>query len=74
MLSTEEEEINNQALINFLSQLNIEGVNELIALIESGFSVDKLIWGDREITLGELNDILKKISDGELKIKNLTVE
>jgi hypothetical protein len=74
MLSSEEEGINNQMLINFLSQLNIEGVNDIIALIEGGFSVDKLIWGAREITMEELNDILKKISEGELKVKNLTVE
>ncbi|MCK4313063.1 MAG: hypothetical protein KAW88_10055 [Candidatus Cloacimonetes bacterium] len=74
MLSSEEGEMNNQTLINFLTQLNIEGINELIALIEGGFSFENMIWEGREITMDELNDILEKISNGELTIKSLTVE
>ncbi|MCD4795625.1 MAG: hypothetical protein K8R49_00420 [Candidatus Cloacimonetes bacterium] len=75
MVSTEEQEDqDNQMLINFLRQLNIEGIQELITLIESGYSFDKMFFDGNEISINDLNEILQKISDGEIKLKDFSIE
>ncbi len=74
-VSTEEqEEQDNQMLVNFLNQLNIEGIQELIALIEGGYSCEKMFFDGNEISIDDLNEILQKISDGEIKIKDFSIE
>ncbi len=74
-VSTEEQEDqDNQMLINFLNQLNIEGIQELIALIQSGYSFEKLFFDGNEISINDLNEILQKISDGEIKVKDFSIE
>jgi len=75
IISTDqEEEMNNQILINFLEQLNIEGLEELIALINSGYNLKDIFWQGSTISMDELKDILEQINNGDLKIGNVSVE
>ena len=75
MISTnQEEEINNQILINFLTQLNIEELEELLALINNGYSIKNIFWQGTTISMDELNDILEQIANGELIIENVSVQ
>ena len=66
--------MNNQILVNFLKQLNIEGLEELIALINSGYDLKNIFWQGSTISMDELNDILEQIANGDLKIGNVNVE
>ena len=75
MISTDQEdEMNNQILINFLIQLNIEDLEELIALINSGYDIKNIFWQGSTISMDELNDILEQIANGDLIIENVSVE
>lgn len=75
MISTDQEdEMNNQILINFLTQLNIEDLEELIALINSGYDIKNIYWQGSTISMDELNDILEQIANGDLVIENVSVE
>ncbi|MBL7148501.1 MAG: hypothetical protein ISS80_00330 [Candidatus Cloacimonetes bacterium] len=75
LISTDQEEdMNNQILINFLEQLSIEGLEELIALINSGYDVKNIFWQGSTISMDELNDILEQIANGDLIIENISVE
>ena len=72
--TNQEEEMNNQILINFLTQLNIEELDELIALINNGYNIKNIFWQGTTISMDELNDILEQIANGELIIKNVSVQ
>lgn len=75
LISTDQEdEMNNQILINFLEQLSIEGLEELIALINSGYNLKNIYWQGSTISMDELNDILEQIANGDLIIENISVE
>ncbi len=77
LFTLSEEEFGNQEeqiLINFLTQLNIEGLDELILLLEKGYSCEKLVWEGREISVNELNDILEKVISGEKKVKSVLID
>lgn len=68
------EEMSLQILINFLNQLDIEGVDEVIKLLETGYTIDNLIWQGKEIPFEDLMEILEDISSGKIEPKKLTVE
>ncbi len=71
---TATEELGLQILLNFLNQLDLEGVDEVIKLLESGYTLDNLIWKGREIPVEDLMEILEKISSGKIEPTKITVE
>lgn len=72
--SDQEVNQNNQILINFLQQLQIEGMDEIISLLEEGYDFDNIIWHGEEMGIEGLNDFLQQIVNGEIEIKNMTIE
>jgi len=72
--NTGAEELDMQILRNFLTQLNVEGIDEVIRLLEAGYVIENLFWQGREITAEELVEILEDISAGIFEVKNLTIE
>ncbi len=72
--NTGTEEMEMQILKNFLTQLNVEGIDEVIKLLEAGYVIENLFWQGREITAEELVQILEDISSGKVEAKNLTIE
>ncbi len=58
----------------FLNQLEIEGVDEIIKLLESGYTLDNLIWKGKEIEVEYLMEILEEISSGKIEPTKITVE
>lgn len=77
LFTLSEEEFGNQEeqiLINFLTQLNIEGLDDLILLLEKGYSCEKIVWEGRDISVNELNDILEKVISGEKKVKSVLID
>ncbi len=56
--------------MEFLQQLEIEGVEEIIRLLESGFSFDDVRQGTSSLTINELCDVL---SSGDKNIKKITI-
>jgi hypothetical protein len=63
-----------QILKNFLEQLNIEGIDEIISLLEAGYTIDNIIWREREIFAEDLMRILVEISSGNIEPIKITVE
>ena len=68
------EESNLQILINFLNQLDIDGVDEIISLLEAGYTLDNIIWRGSEISAEDLMEILEEISSGNIEPIKITVE
>ena len=68
------EELSLQILINFLNQLDIEGVDEVINLLDTGYTLEDLIWKEVEIKAEDLMEILEEISSGNIKPIKITVE
>ncbi len=68
------EESNLQILINFLNQLDIDGVDEIISLLEAGYTLDNIIWRGSEISAEDLMGILEEISSGNIEPIKITVE
>lgn len=68
------EEMNLQILINFLNQLDIDGVGEVISLLEAGYTIDNIIWRGNEIEPAGLMEILEDISNGNITPTQITVE
>ena len=71
---TATEELSLQILLNFLNQLGIEGVEEIISLLEAGYTIDNIIWQGSEIPVETLMEILEEISSGNIVPINITVE
>lgn len=71
---TATEELGLQILLNFLNQLDLEGVDEVIKLLESGYTLDNLIWKGKEIEVEYLMEILEEISSGKIEPTKITVE
>jgi len=59
-----------QNTLEFLQQLEIEGVDEILRLLESGFSFDDVKQGTGSISISELCDLL---SSGDKNIKKITI-
>lgn len=68
------QELSLQILINFLNQLDITGVDEVIGLLESGYAIESIIWKGNEIVPADLMNILEDISNGEYTPTQITVE
>ncbi|MCK5052458.1 MAG: hypothetical protein KAS53_12095 [Candidatus Cloacimonetes bacterium] len=68
------EELSLQILINFLNQLDIDGVDEIISLLEAGYTIDNIIWRGSEIPAEDLMEILEEISSGNIEPIKITVE
>lgn len=68
------EELSLHILINFLNQLDIEGVDEIISLLEAGYTIDNIIWRGSEISAEDLMEILEEISSGNLEPIKITIE
>lgn len=64
----------NQILLNFLQQLSAEGIEEIISLLESGYSFESMSWKGQDMTVEGLYDILMQISSGEITIKQIVIE
>jgi hypothetical protein len=64
----------DQSLIYFLEQLNIEGLEEIMQLLEAGYSLDVLYLNGEVKSIDYLNELLQKILSGELQISNLEIE
>ncbi|MHA1740456.1 MAG: hypothetical protein ACTSWD_17835, partial [Candidatus Heimdallarchaeota archaeon] len=71
---TATEALSLQILINFLNQLDIEGKDEIISLLEAGYTIDNIIWQGIEISVEDLMEILEEISSGNIVPFNITVE
>jgi len=61
------EELSLQILINFLNQLDIEGADEIIKLLEAGYTLENLVWKGQKISAEDLMEILEEISSGEIE-------
>lgn len=68
------EELSLQILINFLNQLDIEGVDEVISLLEAGYTLENLVWKGQEISAEDLMNILEEISSGEIEPTKIIIE
>ena len=66
--------MDTQVLLNFLYQLNLSGIDDIIRLLESGYGFDTIVWDGREVRLEELREILEKYLAGEINVKSLSVE
>ena len=71
---TTTEELSLQILLNFLNQLGIEGIEEIIGLLEAGYTIENIIWQGIEISVEDLMEILEEISSGNIVPINITVE
>ena len=71
---TASDESGLQNLINFFNQLDIEGVGELINLLEVGYTIDKINWQNNDIKVEDLMHILESISSGNITPTKITVE
>ncbi|MDP8204274.1 MAG: hypothetical protein P9L95_07075 [Candidatus Tenebribacter mawsonii] len=71
---TSSEELSLQILINFLNQLDIEGIDEIISLLEAGYTIDNIIWQGTEISVETLMEIIEEISSGNIDPINITIE
>ena len=67
-------DMDTQVLLNFLYQLNLSGIDDIIRLLESGYGFDTIVWDGREVRLEELREILEKYLAGEINVKSLSVE
>jgi len=67
-------EQDDQSIINFLKQLDIEGLEALLRLFEEGYSFDKMYMNGEEKTIDYLNELLQLLQSGELQISNVEVE
>ncbi|MBN2461946.1 MAG: hypothetical protein JXB60_10125 [Candidatus Cloacimonetes bacterium] len=65
---------NDQLLMNFLQQLNVAGIEEILLLLQNGYSLDKIYWQGEEHAIDILNDLLNQISSGQRTVTNITVE
>ena len=72
--SGEETNPDDLLLINFLRQLNADNSEEVINLINNGFSVKNLRFKDSEISAEDLANILLRIANGEIRFKSLIIE
>ncbi|MBN1948533.1 MAG: hypothetical protein JW784_02200 [Candidatus Cloacimonetes bacterium] len=61
-------------LQNFLQQLNFEGSEQLLELLEQGYGFDRIIWQEQEQPAEFLNVILQQILSGETSVKSFTIE
>jgi len=68
------EELSLQILINFLNQLDIEGAEEVMSLLEAGYTLENLVWKGQEISAEDLMQILEEISSGEIEPTKITIE
>jgi hypothetical protein len=64
----------DQSIKNFLEQLNIEELDELLQLFDAGYSFDVMYLNGAEVTVDYLNEILLKLQSGELQISSVRVE
>lgn len=65
---------NNQMLINFLEQIQIEGMDQIISLLEQGYDFDSINWQGNDMGIDGLNDLLQRIVNGEIEVTNMTIE
>ncbi len=72
--SDEEVNQNNQILINFLQQLQIEGMDEVIALLEAGYNFEDINWHGNTMGIDGLNEFLQQVLNGEVQIKSMSIE
>ncbi|MCF7858031.1 MAG: hypothetical protein K9N07_01715 [Candidatus Cloacimonetes bacterium] len=72
--NTESDAISYQILINFINQLDIDGVDEAISLLETGYRLDNIIWNGYEIPVEKLIEILEEISSGVITPVSITIE
>ncbi|MDA3813997.1 MAG: hypothetical protein PF570_07070 [Candidatus Cloacimonetes bacterium] len=68
------EELSLQILINFLNQLDIEGAEEVISLLEGGYTLENLVWKGQEISVEDLMNMLEEISSGEIEPTKIIIE
>ena len=68
------EELSLQILINFLNQLDIEGSDEIIKLLEAGYTLENLVWKGQKISAEDLMEILEEISSGEIQPTKIIFE
>lgn len=64
----------DQSVINFLEQLDIEELQELLQLFEAGYSLEVIYLNGEEVNVDHLNEILLKLNSGELQLSDVYVE
>jgi len=69
-----EESMDNQVLMNFLYQLNLSNLDELMQLLESGYKFDTIVWKGREVTSDEIMELLREITTSDLTPTKASVE
>jgi hypothetical protein len=64
----------DQSIINFLQQINIVELEEILQFFEEGYSFDNLYLNGEEISIDFLNELLQKILSGELRVSGVGIE
>ena len=69
-----QQQIDDQTLVNFVNQLNADGTEDIINLIQNGFSLENINMEGQEMSAQELYELLMKIASGEIEVESITVE
>ncbi len=72
--SGEQIDVDNQALINFLMQLNSEQTKEAIDLLKTGYFSTNLKYDGNQIETSDLNDILMGYTGNAIRIRSFSIE
>ncbi|MCK4957611.1 MAG: hypothetical protein KAS49_08240, partial [Candidatus Cloacimonetes bacterium] len=74
VMTDSEQQSTEQAIINFFNQLNVANIDEMINLINSGYSLQNISWENSDITIDELMNLLSQVQDGTIIFKSFTIE
>jgi hypothetical protein len=74
LMSSEDQQANQEAMVNFIQQLNIPEAEVLLNLINSGYSIDEINFENSSMTAEELMNLLNEIQSGNISFKNITIE
>jgi hypothetical protein len=73
-ITSQQTSATNQALINFLQQMSGEDLSDLIDLLQSGYYPENIEFGNMNISVQELYDLLISILLGEIEIEGIEIE
>lgn len=71
---TEGLDMTEQKMINFLSQLGYQELQQVIGYLRGGYKISNLSWKGEQISPEELNQILDQFLNNEINYQNLDIE
>lgn len=73
-MTSAEQQATQEAVINFIMQLNIPQAEELIAIINDGYNISEINFENSPISMDALIDLLDQIQAGTITFSNITID